>query len=74
MEATTPAARSIAIAAGRLAWFAALADDHAPFVLATPSPTGRPTTEVWAPLEGRYYNAGVRLGSDQDAALISDFP
>ena len=35
--------------------------DHAPLVLPTPSPTGRPTTEVWAPLEGRYFNAGVRM-------------
>ncbi|HET9299273.1 MAG TPA: TonB-dependent receptor, partial [Candidatus Polarisedimenticolaceae bacterium] len=35
--------------------------EHAPFLLPTPSPTGRPTTEVWAPQEGRYFNAGVRL-------------
>ena len=32
-----------------------------PLVLPTRSPNGRWTTDVWAPLEGRVINAGVRL-------------
>ncbi|MDP9348700.1 MAG: TonB-dependent receptor, partial [Gemmatimonadota bacterium] len=35
--------------------------DHDPLVLPARSPEGRWTTDVWAPLEGRVVNAGVRL-------------
>lgn len=34
---------------------------HDPLVLPARSPEGRWTTDVWAPLEGRVINAGVRL-------------
>jgi len=32
-----------------------------PLLLPTRAPDGRWTTDVWAPLEGRVFNAGVRL-------------
>lgn len=32
-----------------------------PLVLPAPSPEGRWTTDAWAPLEGRTFNAGVRI-------------
>jgi len=32
-----------------------------PLVLPARAPDGRWTTDVWAPLEGRVFNAGVRL-------------
>lgn len=34
---------------------------HDPLLLPARSPEGRWTTDVWAPLEGRTFNAGVRL-------------
>jgi iron complex outermembrane receptor protein len=34
---------------------------HDPLVLPARSRTGRWTTDVWAPLEGRVINAGVRI-------------
>jgi outer membrane receptor for ferrienterochelin and colicins len=34
---------------------------HDPLLLPARSPDGRWTTDVWAPLEGRTFNAGVRL-------------
>jgi outer membrane receptor for ferrienterochelin and colicins len=35
--------------------------DHDPLLLAAPGRGGRLTTDVWAPLDGRVFNAGVRL-------------
>jgi outer membrane receptor for ferrienterochelin and colicins len=32
-----------------------------PLLLPARAPEGRWTTDVWAPLEGRTFNAGVRL-------------
>ena len=34
---------------------------HDPLVLPERSPEGRWTTDVWAPVEGRAFNGGVRL-------------
>ncbi len=38
-----------------------------PLLLTTPGPGGRRTTDVWAPLEGRVLNVGVRLGENERA-------
>jgi iron complex outermembrane receptor protein len=35
--------------------------DYDPLVLPARSPDGRWTTDVWAPLEGRVFNGGVRF-------------
>ncbi|MFN2636067.1 MAG: hypothetical protein ABR585_03450 [Gemmatimonadaceae bacterium] len=34
--------------------------NYGPLLLPAPSPLGRPTTELWAPLEGRTLRAGMR--------------
>jgi iron complex outermembrane receptor protein len=33
-----------------------------PLIRSSPGPGGNPITEVWAPLEGRTFNIGIRVG------------
>ncbi|MFL6600297.1 MAG: TonB-dependent receptor plug domain-containing protein [Steroidobacteraceae bacterium] len=45
--------------------------DYDPLLRPAPGRAGDPITEVWAPLDGRTFNIGIRTGL-QDHAIISD--
>jgi len=45
--------------------------NYEPLLRPTPGRAGDPITEVWAPLDGRTFNLGIRTGW-QDHAIISN--
>jgi outer membrane receptor for ferrienterochelin and colicins len=47
--------------------------NYDPLLRPTPGRAGDPITDVWAPLDGRTFNIGIRTGL-QDHAIISDDP
>jgi outer membrane receptor for ferrienterochelin and colicins len=45
-----------------------------PLIRPVPGPGGDPITEVWAPLDGRTFNIGIRTGLRENAVVSSEDP
>ena len=48
--------------------------NYEPLLRPTPGRAGDPITEVWAPLDGRTFNLGIRTGRQDHAIISNDSP
>jgi iron complex outermembrane receptor protein len=48
--------------------------NYDPLLRPTPGRAGDPITDVWAPLDGRTFNIGIRTGLEDHAIISDDSP